>query len=206
MSRLRAPLLWAGLATIVGVPILAAAASPLLQWRQPVYIAAGFAGIAAMVLLLLQPLLAGGYLPGATGLRGRRLHRWTGFLLVVAIVLHVGGLWITSPPDVIDALLFRSPTPFSVWGVIAMWAVFAAAFLAAFRRSLALSPRLWRRLHTLLAMVIVTGSVVHALLIEGTMETFSKAALCALAVAATVKVIFDLKIWARRSRGSGPGS
>ncbi|MGX1498793.1 putative ferric reductase [Labrenzia sp. MBR-25] len=201
MSRLRAFLIWAGLATIVVVPILAAAASPLLQWRQPVYIAAGFAGIAAMVLLLLQPLLAGGYLPGVSGLRGRRLHLWTGILLVSAIILHVGGLWITSPPDVIDALLFRSPTPFSAWGVIAMWAVFAGAFLAAFRWSLALSPRLWRRLHTLLAMVIVAGSVVHALLIEGTMETYSKAALCALAVAATVKVIVDLRIWARRSRG-----
>jgi predicted ferric reductase len=206
MSRLRAFLIWAGLATIVVVPILAAAASPLLQWRQPVYIAAGFAGIAAMVLLLLQPLLAGGYLPGVSGIRGRRLHLWTGILLVSAIILHVGGLWITSPPDVIDALLFRSPTPFSAWGVIAMWAVFAAAFLAAFRWSLALSPRLWRRLHTLLAMVIVAGSVVHALLIEGTMETYSKAALCALAVAATVKVIVDLRIWAKRSRGVGPGS
>ncbi|WJS02474.1 ferric reductase-like transmembrane domain-containing protein [Roseibium aggregatum] len=201
MIRPRALLIWAILATILAVPMLAAAASPLLQWRQPVYIAAGFAGITAMALLLLQPLLAGGYLPGAEGLRGRRVHRWTGLLLVAAIILHVGGLWLTSPPDVIDALLFRSPTPFSVWGVIAMWAVFAAAFLAAFRRSLALSPRLWRRLHTLLAMVIVAGSVVHALLIEGTMETYSKAALCALAVAATVKVIFDLKIWARRSRG-----
>ncbi|WP_297837814.1 ferric reductase-like transmembrane domain-containing protein [uncultured Roseibium sp.] len=201
MNRLRALLIWAILATILAVPLLAAAASPLLQWRQPVYIAAGFAGITAMALLLLQPLLAGGYMPGVSGLRGRRVHRWTGLLLVGAIILHVGGLWLTSPPDVIDALLFRSPTPFSVWGVIAMWAVFAAAFLAAFRRSLALSPRLWRRLHSLLAMVIVAGSVVHALLIEGTMETYSKAALCALAVAATVKVIFDLKIWARRSRG-----
>ena len=29
------------------------------------------------------------------------------------------------------ALLFVSPTPFSAWGVIAMWAVFTAALLAA---------------------------------------------------------------------------
>ncbi|GAB2186060.1 ferric reductase-like transmembrane domain-containing protein [Roseibium sp. LAB1] len=201
MKRLRAPLIWAALAMIVLVPILAASASPLLQWRQPVYIAAGFAGIAAMALLLLQPLLAGGYLPGTAGLRGRRLHRWTGALLISAIAVHVGGLWITSPPDVIDALLFRSPTPFSAWGVIAMWAVFAAALLAVFRRRFALAPRTWRRVHTVLATVTVAGSVVHALLIEGTMETLSKAALCALAVAATVKVIVDLKIWARRSRG-----
>ena len=101
MNRLRALLIWAILATILAVPLLAAAASPLLQWRQPIYIAAGFAGITAMALLLLQPLLAGGYLPGAEGLKGRRLHRWTGSLLVLAIILHVGGLWITSPPDVI---------------------------------------------------------------------------------------------------------
>ena len=39
----------------------------------------------------------------------------------------------------------------------------------------------------LLAIVIVVGSVVHAILIEGTMETVSKAALCALVLAATVK-------------------
>ncbi len=206
MNRLRALLIWAILATILAVPLLAAAASPLLQWRQPIYIAAGFAGITAMALLLLQPLLAGGYLPGAEGLKGRRLHRWTGSLLVLAIILHVGGLWITSPPDVIDALLFRSPTPFSVWGVLAMWAVFAAALLAAVRRRLPIPPRLWRRLHTLLAMVIVTGSAAHALLIEGTMETLSKAALCALAVAATVKVIVDLKIWAMRPRQKKTGS
>ncbi|WP_370200276.1 ferric reductase-like transmembrane domain-containing protein [Roseibium sp.] len=206
MNRLRALLKWAILATILAVPLLAAVASPLLQWRQPVYIVAGFAGITAMALLLLQPLLAGGYMPGVSGLRGRRVHRWTGLLLVGAIILHVGGLWLTSPPDVIDALLFRSPTPFSVWGVIAMWAVFAAALLAAVRRRLPIPPRLWRRLHSLLAMVIVAGSVVHALLIEGTMETYSKAALCALAVAATVKVIVDLKIWAMRPRQNKTGS
>ena len=206
MNRFRALLKWAILATILVVPMLAAAASPLLQWRQPVYIAAGFAGIAAMALLLLQPLLAGGYLPGAEGRHGRRLYRWTGSLLVLAIILHVGGLWITSPPDVIDALLFRSPTPFSVWGVLAMWAVFAAALLAAVRRRLPFPPRLWRRFHTLLAMMIVIGSAAHALLIEGTMETLSKAALCALAVAATVKVIVDLKIWAMRPRQKKTGS
>ena len=33
--------------------------------------------------------------------------------MAVAVVIHVAGLWITSPPDMIDALLFTSPTPFS---------------------------------------------------------------------------------------------
>ena len=200
MNRARALLIWTTLAVALAVPMLAASWSPLLQWRQPVYIAAGFAGILAMSLLLLQPLLAGGHLPGLANLRGRRVHRWTGGVLVAAVVLHVGGLWITSPPDVLDALLFRSPTPFSVWGVIAMGAVFLAALLAVLRRRLSLSPLTWRRVHTSLAAAVVTGSVVHALLIEGTMETVSKVGLCVLAVVVTVKVVVDPKVWKRRLR------
>ncbi|MBG6143339.1 putative ferric reductase [Labrenzia sp. EL_142] len=198
MGRTRAILIWGVLAAVLLIPVAAAAASPLLQWRQPVYIAAGFAGIIAMALLLVQPLLAGGYLPGLARQRGRWLHRWVGGLLVLAVIGHVAGLWITSPPDVIDALLFRSPTPFSVWGVIAMWAVFAAALLAAIRRRLQLRPRTWRLAHTSLALVIVAGSVIHALLIEGTMETVTKVALCGLVLAAFLKAFADLKVWASR--------
>ena len=116
-----------------------------------------------------------------------------GGALVAALVVHVAGLWITSPPDVIDVLLFRSPTPFAVWGVIAMWAVFATALLAALRRSLRIRPRWWRAGHVSLAVVIVGGVVAHALLIEGTMESISKAVLCTLVVAATVKLLADLR-------------
>ena len=89
-----------------------------------------------------------------------------------------------------------SPTPFSPFGVIAMWAIFAVALLAAFRRRL--RPRTWRIAHMLLAIVIVVGSAVHAILIEGTMETVSKAALCVLVLAATVKVMVDLRVWRKR--------
>ena len=192
-------LIWAALAAAIAVPFAAAAASPLLPWRHPVYIAAGFAGVIALGLLLVQPMLIGGYLPGLSAYGGRRVHRWIGGLLVIAVVIHVGGLWITNPPDVIDALLFASPTPFSAWGVIAMWATFAAALLAALRRRLRLRPRAWRIGHTFLAVVIVVGTIVHALLIEGTMETVSKVALCALVLVATMKVISDLRVWAKRS-------
>jgi predicted ferric reductase len=198
MRLARVALIWAALATAVCVPIAAAAASPLLAWRGPVYILAGFAGIIALWLMLVQPLLIAGYLPGLSAYRGRRTHHWIGGALVVAVVIHVGGLWITSPPDMIDALLFTSPTPFSPFGVIAMWAIFAVALLAALRRRLGL--RTWRIAHMLLAIVIVVGSVVHGILIEGTMETVSKAALCALVLAATIKVMADLR--ARRKRGT----
>ena len=182
MSLIRGTVVWGLLAAVIAVPVAQAMTSPLLQWRDPVYIGAGLAGVAAMVILLLQPLLAWGVLPGLRAPRGRRFHRWTGAALVGAVVAHVGALWITSPPDVVDALLFASPTPFSLWGVIAMWAVFAAGALALFRRRLRIGPKGWRRGHAGLAVIIVSGSVLHALLIEGTMETVSKAALCGLVI------------------------
>jgi predicted ferric reductase len=192
----RVALIWVALAAAIGVPLAAAAMSPQLAWRNAVYILAGFAGILGLGFMLVQPLLIGGYLPGLPGRIGRRVHHWIGGALVVAIVIHVGGLWITSPPDMIDALLFSSPTPFSPFGVIAMWAIFAVALLATFRRRLRL--RTWRIAHTLLAIVIVVGSAVHAILIEGTMETVSKAVLCALVLAAAVKVMTDLRVWRKR--------
>lgn len=191
------PLIWAALAVAIGVPIALAATSEQLAWRGPVYILAGFAGIVALALVLVQPLLIGGYLPGLSAYRGRRAHHWIGGALALAVVIHVAGLWITSPPDMIDALTFSSPTPFSPFGVVAMWAIFAVALLASLRRRLGLRLRTWRILHLPLAIVIVIAGIVHCLLIEGTMETISKAALCALVLAATVKVMADL--WRKRT-------
>jgi predicted ferric reductase len=198
MPPARTILIWAALAVAIGVPLAAAATSPLLEWRGPVYIIAGFAGIIALALVLVQPLLIGGYLPGLKAYRGRRAHRWIGGTLVVAILIHVGGLWITSPPDMIDALTFTSPTPFSPFGVIAMWAIFAVALLALLRRRLGLRPRTWRIAHTLLAIVIVVCGVAHSLLIEGAMETFTKAVLCLLVLAAAAKVLIDLRVWRKQ--------
>jgi len=200
LTSLRSALIWAGLALVVAAPIAFAATSPLLAWRDGVYAASGFAGMLALAVLLAQPLLAGGYLPGLPTRRGRYVHRWLGVALVALIALHVAGLWMTSAPDVIDALLFASPTPFSVWGVVAMWAAFAAATLAAFRARLRIPPKTWRIGHTGLAVITVVGSVVHALLIEGTMEPLSKAAFCILVALATAKVVFDLRVWVLLSR------
>jgi MFS family permease len=199
MRVARAALIWAALAAAVLVPIALAGTSELLAYRGAVYIIAGFAGIVALGLVLVQPLLIGGYLPGLAGYRGRRAHYWIGGALVAAVVIHVGGLWITSPPDMIDALLFVSPTPFSPFGVIAMWAIFAVAILAALRRRLGMRPRTWRITHLSFAAVIVVCAVVHGLLIEGTMQTMSKMALSALVLAAAAKVIAD-RVWRKRAR------
>ncbi len=196
MRLAKVTLIWAALAAAICVPVVAAAASPLLAWRDPVYILACFAGMIALGLVLVQPLLIAGYLPGLPAYRGRRVHYWIGGALVVTLLVHVGGLWITSPPDMIDALLFRSPTPFSPFGVVAMWAILAVALLAALRRRLGMGPRSWRIVHMALAAVIVAGSVVHCMLVEGTMETMSKAVLCALVLAAAIKVMAD--VWVRR--------
>ncbi len=193
MGRVRAVLIWCALACAVIVPLGIAMSSPLLAWRDPIYIGAGLAGVIAMALLLIQPLLAGGHLPGLRARRGRRIHRMAGVFLVGTVVVHVAGLWLTSPPDMIDALTFAAPTWFSVWGVIAMWAIFAAALLAVLRHRM--RPRVWRLGHTALVALVVIASVGHAMLIEGTMGTISKAVLCAVAVGATARVIADLRVW-----------
>lgn len=196
MRTARALLIWTGLALALALPLTLAATSEYLAWRDPVYIAAGFAGITALCLSLVQPLLARGWLPGLPPLRGRPVHHIIGVLLVAAVVIHVAGLWITSPPDIIDALLLRSPTPFSLWGVAAMWALFAAALLAVFRHRL--PPRVWRTVHMILVSIVVLGGAIHALLIEGTMEMTSKALLCALAITATAAAVATP--WLRQRR------
>lgn len=193
MNRAKAILIWAGVTAAIALPVAIAAGSPLLQWRQPVYISAGFAGIAAMSTLLLQPLLVGGYLPGLSGRRGRRAHRAVGAIIILAVVVHVGGLWMTSPPDMIDALTFSAPTAFSTFGVLSMWLLFAAACLALLRQRL--RAKTWRAGHAACVSLAVVTAAVHAMLIEGTMGTFSKAALCLFVLMATVKLMADLRIW-----------
>ncbi len=203
MPPRRAILIWSVLLLAICVPVVAALSSPLLAWRSPVYIAAGLAGVAGLALILLQPLLVGGHLPGVPVFRARRLHRHVGLCLVLAVVVHVAGLWITSPPDVIDALLFASPTLFSAWGVIAMWALFLAALLGLLRRRWRWSLRSWRLAHSGAVGVVVAGTVVHAMLIEGTMEPVSKTVLCLLAALALIRVLAGFRVWRAGARPRG---
>ena len=74
-----------------------------------------------------------------------------------------------------------------------MWSAFVAGCLATLRRRLSLRARTWQWSHKSLVAVVVTGTVVHALLIEGTMEFFSKAILCLLVVVVTLLALFDFK-------------
>ena len=180
----RGILIWTALAVALLGPILAAATSPLLQWRDPIYITGGFAGILALSLIALQPLLAGQVLPGLSRPRARQIHLWVGRTLVAVVVLHVGGLWITSPPDVIDALTFTSATPFSVWGVLAMWFLFIAAVLVVLRNRLGLTPKTFKVLHKTLVTLIVLGTILHVIPIDGAMEPVTKSVILIVLAAA----------------------
>ncbi|MEP5151454.1 MAG: ferric reductase, partial [Planktotalea sp.] len=80
-------LIWIGVACLIAAAMGAAMLSPLLAWRQPVYIVAGFAGIIAMALLLVQPLLASRSLLSLSPLTKRRLHRGVGAGLFVAVLV-----------------------------------------------------------------------------------------------------------------------
>jgi len=173
----------------MAAPVLMAATSPYLAYRNPAYIVGGFAGIVCLSLLLIQPLLAAQYLPRAGGEIGRKCHHWVGAAIIACVLLHIGGLYVTSPPDTLDALMLVAPTPFSVYGVLAMWAVVATAALVILRRRLRLRYSNWRLIHNGLALTVVVATVIHALQIEGAMEIFSKWALCLavlIAVGATL--------------------
>ncbi|PIL22008.1 hypothetical protein P775_01540 [Puniceibacterium antarcticum] len=203
---MRGAVLWGTLGTLGLIPVLLAANSPLLGYRGVAYIIGGFAGIICLSILLVQPLLPAGYLPGVTAATGRWLHRWTGTAIVSCVTLHVGGLYITSPPDTLDALFLVSPTPFSVYGVIALWALLITALLVALRRRLPVGLRVWRLLHNALALVAVLATVIHAVQIDGAMEPLSKTILCGAVMLTTLLAFIDLRVirplLARRRRSA----
>lgn len=155
----------------MALPVVLATFSPYLTYRSPVYIAAGFAGVICLSMLVLQPLLAARKLP-LHPLWARHLHRMIGITLFALTVVHVLGLYVTSPPDVIDALLLRAPTLFSAFGVIALWGITLTALVAALRRRL--PARVWRLAHQTLSALVVVATVIHALQIEGAMEPVTK--------------------------------
>ncbi|MEO1702662.1 MAG: ferric reductase-like transmembrane domain-containing protein [Pseudomonadota bacterium] len=183
-SRIRALSVWFVLVAVSLAATFAAALSPLLQWRDLIYQLASFSGILALILLVVQPLLATNILPIPERFNARRVHRFLGLVLLGLVLVHVAALWVTSPPDVVDALLLVSPTPFSLWGVIAMWALIGAAAVVALRRLLTLRFSIWQKMHLGLTAIAVAGTIAHVLLIEGVMEQISKIALCVVAALA----------------------
>lgn len=188
------------LAIMLALPVVLALFSPYLPYRSPIYLVAGFAGILTLPLLVVQPLLPiqpATQTPGSRAFRRRKWHRLLGPVLLVLTLVHVTGLYFTSPPDVVDALLLRAPTLFSVFGVIALWALVIVAILAALRRKL--PARLWKALHLSGTAVITVSVVIHAVQIEGAMEPISKALISAACLCTlTASIVWSL----RRNRRS----
>lgn len=182
------------LAGLVAGPVAVAATSPLLSGREAVYIVGGMSGVIALALLLLQPILASGYLPSISSVKSKTWHRRIGFLLFLAIALHIVGLYLTSPDDLIDALLLISPTPFSLYGVVGMWAIIVTTLLVALRSNLSWHHTLWKLVHNVLGCIVVVASVTHAMMIDGAMGYRSKLILCISIIALTTVVIVHLRI------------
>lgn len=194
-DRRLAPVVWLGVAAIAVVPVGLAAASPLLQGREALYVVGGMAGVLAFCLLFVQPLLMATAPRLMAPARGLRWHRWVGLAIIAMVGIHVGALYAYSPEDVADALLLVSPTPFSVYGVIGLAALALTAVLAAIRRRLpAGAVSLWRLFHSLLAVAIVGAGAVHAMLIEGTMEERSKLLVCVAAVAVVLMAAWQVNV------------
>lgn len=160
-------------------------------------------GIVALPLLLMQPLLAAGYLPGIRIVQGQRWHRRLGTLLVLAITAHIIGLYFTSPMDMTDALLLAAPTPFSIYGFIALWSFVATALLVALRSRLRLSYKAWKIAHNALAIVVIYSSVAHALMIEGLMGSKTKLLICISILLVTTIAVLHLRVFRTIWRKTG---
>jgi predicted ferric reductase len=186
---------WLVILGIAAVPIIAAALSPLQAGREFLWITGGMAGVVAMSLLFVQPLLMATAPSLLSAGAGRRWHRWAGIVIIAMVGLHIGALYAYSPDDITDALLLVAPTPFSLYGVISLWCLVLTALLVATRRVLRLAPRQWRLLHSVLAVAIVSSGVVHAVLIEGAMEEFSKLTVCVAALATTTAGALEVNVF-----------
>ncbi|WP_100963995.1 ferric reductase-like transmembrane domain-containing protein [Bosea sp. FBZP-16] len=185
---------WLAIAAVAIIPVVAAALSPLQRGREFLWVVGGMAGVAALSLLFVQPLLTATAPVLMQPARGLRWHRWGGIAIVAGVALHVGALYAYSPEDVMDALLLVAPTPFSLYGVISLWCLVLTAILAVMRRRLRFSHRNWRIAHSVLAVAIVSAGSVHAILIEGAMEEFSKLMVCIAALAATTVGALEINV------------
>lgn len=193
---------WIVVVGIAAAPVIAAAANPLQGGREMLWIMGGMAGVVALCLLFVQPLLMAAAPPLLAAREGVHWHRWGGIAIVAVVALHVGALYAYSPDDMTDALLLVAPTPFSLYGVISLWCLVLMAVLVATRRLLRFGYRLWRILHSVLAVAVVGAGAIHAIQIEGVMEEYSKLSVCIAALAATTVGALEVNVLAplRRRR------
>lgn len=150
---------------------MAAALSPLQAGRDLTWIAGGLTGVLALGLLVPQGLLATGWI--TTGPRQRRWHRRTAYLLILAVLAHVGGLYLYSPDDILDALLLHMPL-YSKLGVASLAALVLVAALAAARRAFRRHPSGWRIAHGTLAALVAATAIGHTVLAWGALDGWAE--------------------------------
>jgi predicted ferric reductase len=197
---------WSAVALIAAIPVIVAAASPLQRGREFLWVLGGMAGVVALSLLFVQPLLMATSRVLIGPREGIRWHRLGGVAIVALVAVHIGALYAYSPDDITDALLLTAPTPFSLYGVISLWCLVLTAALAASRRLLRLNLRLWRLAHSVLAVAVVGAGAVHAIQIEGAMEDMSKLAICIAALAATTAGVVEVNVLAPLRLRRRPGA
>ncbi|MGQ7847254.1 ferric reductase-like transmembrane domain-containing protein [Granulosicoccus sp. 3-233] len=195
-------ILWGAAVCMLVLPLTLAMLSPLQAGREFTYVTGALAGVLALSLLFVQPMLAAGFLPGLGTSRARRWHRRLGLVLLAAVALHILGLYLASPDDMRDALLLVAPTPFSLYGVVALVAVALTGLSAALRSRFRSRIHHWNRIHSALTVVVVTATLVHAWMIDGTMNGLSKMIACAVIAVATIAALV-YRQWVRpTSRGN----
>ena len=69
------------------------------------------AGVVALALLLAQPMLTSRSLPGLGAHGERYWHRWIGATIVLAVFLHVGGLYLSNTGGHCRCASARRPDP-----------------------------------------------------------------------------------------------
>ncbi len=193
-------LCWFLAGCLIVVPVVIAALNPLQMSRGTSYVVGGLAGVVALSLFLVQPLLAAGFLPGMTLSRQRQWHRWVGASIITLIAMHVVGLYVTSPADIRDALLLQAPTSFSVYGVIALWASALTVLLVVLRGRMIRRGQVWKLSHQIVAAITIAASVIHALQIQGAMGNSSKWVISVAVLCVTAYVILTPLIngWRRK--------
>ncbi|MBE9138248.1 ferric reductase-like transmembrane domain-containing protein [Nodosilinea sp. LEGE 07088] len=165
------------LSTLVLLPTLLAASSPLQVGRAPLWVLGTLAGVLSLSLLVVQVLLPTKWLNMFVGQQNLGWHRILGISVTGLVIAHIVGLYLYSPDDIGDALILAAPT-YSRLGVLSFWCLLLSMILAFARHKLQLVYSDWQILHSVLAVAIVGTAVAHAMLLQGTLDGFAEGLLC----------------------------
>ena len=185
------PQRWLGqvvLSTLILLPTLLAALSPLQVGRAPIWILGTLAGVLSLSLLVVQLLLPTAWLNLFFGEQNLGWHGVLGISVTGLVIAHIVGLYLYSPDDIGDALILAAPT-YSRFGVLSFWCLLLSVVLALTRHKLQLVYSDWQILHSALAVAIVGTAVAHVVLLQGSLDGFAEGLLCGSVVIAVLAAI-----------------